>query len=929
MRKAISIVICMCILLSCILPAYASGGVPQEVMDGTKSVVRILAEHKRNSVTGSGFVIKNDGEEILIATNDHVVSNNPKRIAVWVGQDELVDAEIVFTNSERDLCVLRLSEFVDLQPLTLSEEDPQHGAAIYVVGYPGAGDILSDTEAHTSDSVTITDGIISAIRSFTIEKDGIPVKLLQVNAAINAGNSGGPLFNTKGEVIGVNTYKVNVDSQGVFGSVDISELWDLLDAYGIVLVEEIPETEPLPTEETIPVEEPEPVPVAGIVAGAAVAGLVLILLVVLIAKKKKKVTLRAYMARFPQGMPVSDAVAMLLPVAITLRNMHNDGKLHLQVSADSILVSSKGVLLKEPSKKEADRHCSGFAAPEIYKGAGYGVTSDLYSFAATLLFAVTGKVPVNSLQQEALQEEIFALEEAEPVFADILRNALAFLSQDRTPSVQELIYGISAFHQHEFRAAKPVKTKVPKEKKQQQPKAKGRGKLVAVAAVLVIAVVAAGLLLKPMVQTKIEEQQEADQLADAYQAAVTLMEEGRFEEALEAFAALEGYQDSDTHAESCRVALETARLEEQYLEAEALAVEQKYAHAGIAFAKLGNYKDSRERSFEQWSKTRTQKTLDIADNFPNGLYYIGLKEDGTTVFSGGNGGFRRAVSQWENIISVILGTDPIGLKADGTVVYAPNEDGWEDEWMETTRSWTDIVELYGGYGSLTGLKGDGTVVYAAEDTTYLTPMSEWTDVVALSSFGNCPVGLRTDGTVVGINIPSSVGEWENIIKLYNYSNWNSAMLFGLCSDGTVQMVGKYESNDGPARTYDGKVEGWTDIVDISGFAGLHADGTVSLCKALPEGYAWMEPVKEWSDIVAISGDTNAIIGLTADGSVMLEHQEFWGSYALEEARKWKNIAFIDMYQYDLVVGVTEEGTIKVSGRVVNSDFRKWKDIQIP
>ena len=89
MKRLLSILLCVICMLSCTIPALATGGVPQEVMEGTKSVVRILAEYKKKSYTGSGFVIKNDGTEVLIATNDHVVEDNPKRIAVWVGQDEL------------------------------------------------------------------------------------------------------------------------------------------------------------------------------------------------------------------------------------------------------------------------------------------------------------------------------------------------------------------------------------------------------------------------------------------------------------------------------------------------------------------------------------------------------------------------------------------------------------------------------------------------------------------------------------------------------------------------------------------------------------------------------------------------------------------------------------------------------------------------
>ena len=497
MKKIISIAVCFVILLSCVLPVHASGGVPEKVMESTKSVVRILSKYYSGSATGSGFVIKNEPGEVLIATNDHVVSGNPYSISVWVGENELVDAEIVFTTSAKDLCVLRVADPVDMKPLTLSTEDPQHGAAIYVVGYPGAGDILSDTQAHTSESVTITDGIISAIRTFTNENGADPVKLLQVNAAINSGNSGGPLFNSEGVVIGVNTYKVNANSQGVFGSVDISELWNLLEQHGIEI----------PTQQQEVIHEVKEFPET-IVAVAAGALLALILIFVLIkAKKKKAKTLRKYMEAHPNGLGVGEAVSMLLPVAIQLRDLHNNGKLHLQVSPDSILVSATGVILKESSKKETDRLSSGFAAPEIYKGVGFGAASDIYSYAAVLYFAATGKTPANSLQGELLDAELVLWEERETVFAGIIRKSMAFLSQDRIQSMQELIYSISAFStqtsNQETQVIKKEPVKPPKENK----KRKSGRKLVPIASVL-LCVIAAAMLWKPYVQPEIDARNE-------------------------------------------------------------------------------------------------------------------------------------------------------------------------------------------------------------------------------------------------------------------------------------------------------------------------------------------------------------------------------------------------------------------------------------
>lgn len=503
MKKIISIAVCFVILLSCVLPVQASGGVPEKVMESTKSVVRILSKYYSGSATGSGFVIKNEPGEVLIATNDHVVSGNPYSISVWVGENELVDAEIVFTTSAKDLCVLRVTDPIDMKPLTLSTEDPQHGAAIYVVGYPGAGDILSDTQAHTSDSVTITDGIISAIRTFTIENGAAPVKLLQVNAAINSGNSGGPLLNSKGEVIGINTYKVNADSQGVFGSVSVSELLGLLDKYNI----------------EIPVISKVHFYSMPVIAGAAA----LLLVIFIIARRKKRcqkkesskksktqenaVSLTAYMQQYPHGLGVNGAVSLLLSAAIQLRNLHNDGKLHLQIYPENILIDANGASIKEPSNQEARRYNSGFAAPEIYKGAGFGVTSDIYSFAAVLYYTATGTAPANSLQSGLLEMEI-NLFENNTVFAETVSKCMAELQQDRIQSMQELISGISAFSiqisNPEFQASETKPINISKETKRRKP----TRKLIPLSA-MVLCVIVTALLWKPYIQPEISARKEA------------------------------------------------------------------------------------------------------------------------------------------------------------------------------------------------------------------------------------------------------------------------------------------------------------------------------------------------------------------------------------------------------------------------------------
>lgn len=870
MKKLISTVLCLLILLSCILPAMAATGVPEEVMESTKSVVRILSKYYNGAATGSGFVIKNEPGEVLIATNDHVVEGNPTSISIWVGEDRMVDAEIVFTTSEKDLCVLKVTDTVDMKPLKLSKEEPQHGAAIYVVGYPGAGDILSDTQAHTSESVTITDGIISAIRSFTIEKGGNPVKLLQVNAAINSGNSGGPLFNTEGVVVGVNTYKVNADSQGVFGSVAISELWSLLNQYGI----EIPD-EPEVVEE-VTKESSFLMPVL-----ICVGVVCLVLAVILIAKRRKKntpqrkskdpkiqtITLQAHMEKYPQGLGVGGSVSLLLSAAIQLRNFHNDGKLHLQICPENILIGADGASLKDPSSQETGRFNSGFAAPEIYRGAGFGITSDIYSFAAVLLYAATGKVPANSLQWEALEQDFALLEDM--AFAAIIRKAMTPNILDRTQSMQELIYNIAVYkapvqekkvqpqrtvktvpasEREEIPVPAPVKreqAEILKHQKKTVPKKKHRKRL-PIAAVLVCGIVAVVLMWKPA-----EKQEEIAELQSTEQAETTVP---------------------------------MTPEEAAYAEAENLLADGETAKAAIAFGKLGDYKDARQRSYALWDQVAVRDIIAVqGGNFWGTTHAV--KEDGTAVFAGGLGGtdtkkqlskdIRANGLDWNDLIAV--SNDLTGLKADGTVVkkYHPS-------WFKRSRTfseWKDIVAIDG----FLGLRMDGTVV---EDSGYLEDstreeISQWKDIIAICGSGWPYFGLTVDGTIV---MAGDWGEWQ-----YDISQWQDIIairsgdgfLVGLRADGTVVATGK--NGD---RQCD--VSQWTDVIAIAAgnchTVGLKSDGTVLTTGSNRDGAC---NVEKWTDIIAVFAGGFHTVGLKSDGTVVAAGSNTYGQC---NVREWSGIS---------------------------------------
>jgi len=873
MKRVISFALSIFLLFGCVLPVLAADGVPAPVMDATKSVVRILSEYSRSSATGSGFVIKNEPGEVLIATNDHVVEGNPHTISVWVSEDRQVEAEIVFTTSERDLCVLRLKEAVDMMPLKLSKEEPQHGAAIYAVGFPGAGDILSDTAAHTSDSATITDGIISAIRTFTIEKGGRSVKLLQVNAAINSGNSGGPLFNTAGEVIGINTYKVNAESQGIFGSVAVSELWDLLNQYGIVIPEEEPETTGEPIQEST-VPELNPVWLAG---GAAVVVIVSLAVVITVRKKSKtkkgkdrevqKVALTKYMERYPQGLGIGGAVSLLLPAAIQLRNLHNDGKLHLQICPDNILVGAEGSFLRDAVSGESARFNSGFAAPEVYKSAGFGITSDIYSFAAVLYYVATGRIPSNSLQQELLEQDFALL--TDEAFAGIIRGCMAFSSFNRTQSMQELIYSIAAFNvvspisAVQQADAPAVEKTASTTEKASKSKGKSR-KWISVTIVLALVCTAAFLMMQK--QTPVSMEAETTLPVEATEAVVQLSPEAL-----------------------------------KYNKAVDLFKNGEYGKAAIAFAKLGDYQDAKEISFKIWNAIADRKVLDL------GCAVFALKEDGT-VFSGATSGAAIPnVDTWTDIVAIegMSSWDYVaGLRADGTVLISDINKTWQIE----QAGWTNIVAITVSGPYIFGLKYDGTVVSCKvardwhdvkvqDETIYLEKVSSLKDVVRID------VGEEWFNQNDG---PNRLGLWvwtADGAVLYDFEPYedqsvvdidNSDVGFAILrKNGTVcfhQQRRLDESGvNNVVKKLTEEVSTWTDIISINNnntkITGIKADGTVVGYKA--------DELNKISDVVDIQthnfGTDILAACLKSDGTVQLVAPGHLGEHHAKKISAWENI----------------------------------------
>jgi S1-C subfamily serine protease len=149
---------------------------------------------------GTGFVFHPKG---YILTNEHVVSGASKVMVRIFGKKEPVTAHIVGSDPKHDVAVLRTSMTVPHPVLKLGKaKDVQVGEWVVAIGSPLGLDN------------TVTVGIVSAKdRPMQIGEREYP-SLIQTDAAINRGNSGGPLINLRGEVIGMNT-AVSQSSQGI------------------------------------------------------------------------------------------------------------------------------------------------------------------------------------------------------------------------------------------------------------------------------------------------------------------------------------------------------------------------------------------------------------------------------------------------------------------------------------------------------------------------------------------------------------------------------------------------------------------------------------------------------------------------------------------------------------------------------------------
>ncbi|RVU55045.1 S1C family serine protease [Anaerosphaera multitolerans] len=170
--------------------------------------------------TGSGIIVDKDG---YILTNAHVVSLNNQIVEnpqVLLNDGTSVVGKVVWYDTAIDIAIVKIETDVAIQPATLGNSDElQIGEPAIAIGNP----------IDMAYQRSVTQGIISGLNRYVgqVSGGGYMTGLIQTDASINSGNSGGPLLNQEGEVIGINTVKLST-AEGLGFSIPINSVKNIL-----------------------------------------------------------------------------------------------------------------------------------------------------------------------------------------------------------------------------------------------------------------------------------------------------------------------------------------------------------------------------------------------------------------------------------------------------------------------------------------------------------------------------------------------------------------------------------------------------------------------------------------------------------------------------------------------------------------------------
>ena len=554
-------------------------------------------------------------------------------------------------------------------------------------------------------------------------------------------------------------------------------------------------------------------------------------------------------ARLRRNGPMTWAQAgpIFHPAILAMEKVHRAGLIHRDLSPDNLMLTPDGQvkILDLGAAKDLNIN-SGASSMQVAKGGfspfeqytqrgGSGPWTDVYAMAATVYYALTGKVPpvaTDRVDEDTIAWNLPYLNTLPPSALEALKSAMAVSAKKRMQTMEELEEGLYEMAEPEPR---PVVTPVPEPKPIQMPTYETKAKT-------------------RVEQERIQESgsgkgRKSRKINWVLVATMTLM---------------------------CGTILWLALLKPAiaYREAQALLDAGKYEEAAEAFAEI-NFLDSKEKAKEA-RDTPTRQQMETASKVvaAGGFHTVGLRSDGWVTAIGGNLWGQRDVIGWRDIVAVSAGLyHTVGLHSNGTVSVVGS--GGTDE-----TSWRNIVAVSAGNYYTVGLCNDGTVLATGENTDGRCDVSSWRNIVDISAGGYSTLGLCSDGTVLAVGNNTygqcDVKDWENIVAV-------SAGLYhtiGLRKDGTVMAIG----NNAYGQC---NVDDWKNIVAVSAGSnhtvGLRNDGTVVAVGG--NGFGQCN-VSSWSDIVAVSAGWGHTVGLRSDGTVVATGYDNFGQC---EVDSWTNI----------------------------------------
>lgn len=290
-KKVISLLAVLCMVFTMNLTAFAASDATPDVAEARKGIIQVRLYYVDDAgngfclQTGSGFLLGASSGATTVITNHHVVtlpdstadtsdwdkesaseffgvdffnSNEVNmEVRVAVKRDVEIVANYVNGSEQTDFAILELEQAIfDRTPLKIANSDDLvETQNVYALGFPSVASAIEDDSVFTVEDVTISNGIIGKFQAI----DNIDFVLH--NAQLGFGNSGGPLVDSTGAVIGVNTLFYGDGSGNYYSSIAINEVASVLDALGIAYekaegsaVEVTPEAQPV--EPTVTEQEP-------------------------------------------------------------------------------------------------------------------------------------------------------------------------------------------------------------------------------------------------------------------------------------------------------------------------------------------------------------------------------------------------------------------------------------------------------------------------------------------------------------------------------------------------------------------------------------------------------------------------------------------------------------------------------------------------